>query len=122
MADIFVEIRNQGFDTVTILKASTKETLGTINKGGPGLEFKLLDGAPTVTICAITKETATVSLDGVEGEEVIHVYRQEIKDLEENTDLDLHLQASTVLTLQPSNPDANAVKCGEVIIQPPLAQ
>lgn len=119
MSDIFVEIQNQSFTEVTIRKTSSQEPITTIGSGAKQT-FKLLDTAHTVTICAIAKGDAIVSLEGVIDTQQIYVHSQETKELDDNDPLVLNLTQSTVLTLQWTSPDEDGVKCGEVIIQPPI--
>lgn len=121
MSDIFVEIKNDSFKEVTVLKAHTQEKIVTLSPGDHKT-FRLIDESHTVTICARLKGTATVELEGILDGSQIDVIASQAKELKDDESLPLNLAKPTRLTLLWEPPAANAVKCGEVIIEPPLAQ
>lgn len=121
MSDILVEIVNQGFTTITIVKTSTSGTLATINQGDPSKTFKLYDDLEVDIQVFLVSNTVTVKLNGVEDEAPIYVHGQESKDLDYGTPLLIKPSTSTRLMLRPTSIAGEGVKCGEVIIQPPLA-
>lgn len=121
MSNILVQVQVQGFSTVTILKASTGEIIVTLDKENPSQTFSLTDESNTVTICALSQDSATVTLEGVKDTTPIYVLGQETRDLDGNTPVTLNLKKTTRLTLQSGSSVSNGVKCGEVIIQPPIS-
>lgn len=121
MSDILVEIVNQGFTTITIVKNSTSGTLATINQGDPSKTFKLNDESGVDIQVSALSNTVTVRLDGVEDETPIYVHGQETKELDDGIPLVIKPAMSTRLMLRSASIAGYGVKCGEVIIQPPLA-
>jgi hypothetical protein len=118
MSDVLVEVANISFDTVTVEKASSGQAIAAIAKGS-SKTFKLLDDSG-VKLSAASAAAATVTLEGVEDSNQIHVDPdEEVLDLFRDQPVTIKPDRPTKLSLQSTDSGIQGVKCGEVIIQPP---
>lgn len=122
MSTILVEIFNLGFETVTIVKASTGSTIATIGEGDPSKTFSLLNTSNSVQISAASPQSATVSLEGSEDNTSVSVQGVGVESaLYADDPVTISLSTATILTLQSAAARVDGlegVKCGEVIILP----